>query len=77
MKASNSKNATPAQYLEYLKRRSGVEHARRMRDDLGWRWKPSAMFWTIRHHWLAWVAAALSLILTGVGFAADLRALLG
>lgn len=77
MKASNSTDATPAQYLEYLRRRKGIEHARRMRDELGWRWRPSAMLWTIRHHWFSWVAGACTFIAAAVGFAADLKGLFG
>ena len=60
MKASNSRNATPAQYLEYLRERRGIRHARHMRDTLGWRWRPWAIYWTVRRHWLAWVVAARS-----------------
>lgn len=68
MKASNSKNATPAQFLEYLRESKGIEHARHMRDTLGWRWKPSAIYWTLRRYWMAWVVAAGSFVvwLTGI-----------
>lgn len=77
MKASNSRDATPAQYLEHLRQRKGIEHARRMRDELSWRWKPSAMLWTIRHSWWAWVVCACTLIAGIVAFAADVKGLFG
>jgi hypothetical protein len=53
MQASNSRNATNAQYLEYLKKTKGVEHARRKRDELGWRWTRSGLWWTICNYWAA------------------------
>lgn len=77
MKASNGRDATPAQFLEYLRKRSGIEHARHKRDELGWRWKPSAMFWTLRHHWFLWVSAAGAVTTTAVAFAADIKSLFG
>ena len=58
MKASNSRDATPGEFLEYLRQKCGIEHARRIRDKMGWRWKLSAMVWTLRYSWLAWAAAA-------------------
>lgn len=51
MKASNGRAANPAQYLERLRQRTGIQHSRRVRDELGWRWKPSAMLWTLRRSW--------------------------
>lgn len=77
MKASNGRDATSAQYFEHLHQRKGIEHARRMRDELNWRWKPSAMLWTIRHSWLAWVVGACTFVSSVVAFAADVRGLFG
>lgn len=77
MKASNSRDATPAQYFEHLRQRSGLEHARRTRDKLGWRWRWSAMLWTVRHHWFAWAVAACTFIAGIVGLAANLKGLCG
>ena len=77
MKASNSRNATPAEYLEHLRQRNGIEHARRIRDKLGWRWRLSAMLWTVRHHWLSWVAGAFTVLTGAVSFAANLTSLFG
>jgi hypothetical protein len=36
-----------------------------------------AMLRTIRHCWLTWATTAFALILAGVGFAAELKSLLG
>lgn len=58
MKASNSRDATPGQFLEHLRQQCGIEHARRIRDKMGWRLKPSAIVWTLRYSWVAWAAAA-------------------
>ncbi|MEY2250934.1 hypothetical protein [Comamonas sediminis] len=77
MKASDSKDATPAKYLEHLLQRKGIEHARHMRDELNWRRKPSAMFWTIRHSWRAWIVGAFTFKSGVVAFAADLKGLFG
>lgn len=77
MKASNGRDATPAQYLEHLRQRKGMEHARRMRNELGWRWKPSAMLWAIRHSWWVWVASVCTFIAGVVAFGADLKGLFG
>lgn len=77
MKASNSRNATPAQYLEYLRQRKGIEHARSIRDELGWRWRPSAMLWTARHHWFPWAVGACSVAAAVVNFASNLNGLFG
>lgn len=77
MKASNGKDATPAQYLDHLHQRKGIEHARHMRDELNWRWKPAAMLWTIRHSWRAWVVGACTFISGVAAFAADVKGLFG
>lgn len=77
MKASNSRDATPAEYLEYLRLRSGLEHARFMRDKLGWGWNPSAMLWTVRHSALAWAVAAGSALAGVASFATNLNWLVG
>ena len=73
MKASNSRDATPAQYLEHLRLKRGIDHARQIRDELGWRWKPSAMIWTIRHNWLTWILATCSAVAAIVAFLSDLK----
>lgn len=77
MKASNGWTATPAQYLEHLRQRKGIEYARRMRDELGWRWKLSGMLWTIRYKWWAWVVGTCTIIAGAVAFAADVKGLFG
>lgn len=77
MKASNGRDAKPIQYLEHLCQRKGIEHARRMRDELGWRWKPSAMLWTVRHSWWASAVVACTCISGVVAFAANLKGLFG
>jgi hypothetical protein len=76
MNASNSKNSTPAQYLEYLRERRGIEHARYIRDKLGWRWTPSAIYWTVRRHWLTWIVAAGWIAAWIIGIVLDVRDLL-
>lgn len=73
MKASNGRDATPSQYLEHLRQKNGIEHARRIRDELGWRWRASAIRWTIRHHWLSWCLFITAVI----AVAADLKSLFG
>lgn len=75
MKASNGRKATPAQYLEHLRQRKSAEHSRRMRDELGWLWRPSAMLWTIRHNWFAWAVSACTFIAGVVAFTTDLKGL--
>lgn len=77
MKASNGRDATPAQYLEHLRLRQGIVHARHMRDALGWQWKPSALLWTIRHSLWVWLVGACTFITGVVAFAADLKAMFG
>lgn len=77
MKASNGRDATPAQYLEHLRLRRGIDHARQMRDQLGWRWKPSAMLWTARHSSVAWLVGTCSAVAAIVGFLSNLKALIG
>ena len=64
MKASNNKDATPAQYSNTCARAKALS----MRDELGWRWKPSAIYWTLRRHWMAWAVVAGSFVawLTGI-----------
>ena len=76
MKASNSRNSTPAQYLEYLREGRGIEHARYTRDKVGWRWKPSAIYWTVRRHWLPWVVAAGSVAAWFTGIVSNVHDLL-
>ena len=49
MKPSNGKNSTPVQFLEYLRQRRGMQHARRIRDQLGWATLPAVMLWSLRH----------------------------
>lgn len=77
MKASNSRNATPAEYLQYLRQRKSIEYAKIKRDELGWRWRPSAMLWTIRHYWCSWAVSACVFIAGAVTFTADLKGLFG
>lgn len=76
MKASNSRNTTAAQYLEYLRERRGIEHARNMRNKLGWRWKPPVIYWTARRHWLPWVVAAGSFAAWLTDIVSNVRGLL-
>jgi hypothetical protein len=76
MKGSNSRNATPEQYLEYLRERRGIEHARYMRDKLGWRWRPSVIYWTVRLHWFSWVVAAGSVMAWFTDIASGVQGLL-
>lgn len=77
MKASNGKDATPAQYLEYLRQKKGIWHARHMRDALGWRWRPSAMAWTIRHAAPSWFVRACIFATGVVEVANNLKGLFG
>lgn len=77
MKASNGRDSTHSEYLEHLRRTGGLAHARRMRDELGWRWEPAVVVWTLRHSAVAWVATACAGVLTIVGLLANLKALLG
>lgn len=77
MKSSNSRDATPAEYLEHLRQREGIEHARRIRDGLGWRWRSSAILWTVRHQWRAWAISTIVFLAGAVGFAVDLKSLFG
>lgn len=73
MKASNRRDATRRQYLEYLRKHKGIAHARSIRDELGWRWSPSVLLWTIQHNWFAWVVTACSFIVGIAGFATNLK----
>lgn len=77
MKASNGRDATPAQYLEHLLQSVSIRHARRMRDELGWRWRPSAVIWTLRHHWVSWVVGAYTITACVIDLAANLKVLAG
>lgn len=73
MKASNGRDATQRQQLEYFRKHKGIEHARRMRDELGWRWRPSVLLWTIQHNWVAWVVTVCSSVVALTNFATNLK----
>jgi len=68
MKPSNGRNATPVEFLEYHRRRSGLAHAKRLRGQLGLTWRPSVMVWTAIFSWPTWAAMAAAVL----GTAADL-----
>ena len=73
MQASKSKNATKAERLEQIKDAKGIEHARKMRDEHGWRWTRSGLWWTICNHWVPWAAA----LFAAIAFVSDLTNIFG
>jgi hypothetical protein len=75
IKPSNRKDATPAQYLEHLRMLRGLDHARQIRDELGWRYKPPVMVWTLRHSGLAVAVSTVSVCALVVGLIADVMSL--
>lgn len=62
---TTSREATNAQHLEYLRKRSGIEHARYVRDRMGWRWAPGVVMWTLRHS-VAVRAALVFVLMAGL-----------
>lgn len=75
MKSSNSRNATPPQYLEYLRIKRGLRYAKQKRDELGWFWHPAVLAWTIKQSWCRWIIVVLSLVATILGMLVDWKAL--
>jgi hypothetical protein len=76
VKASNARDATPTQHLEYFRLKSGIEHARRIRDELEWRWKLGVILWTLRHSVRPWFVSACTVATAIVASLKDFRDIL-